>query len=151
MSPNAKKQLTALVAILVAGGALAYISLGDIGENLVYYWEPQELLSKGEDGVGKPVRLGGVVKNDSVKFDEESLDLRFAVGIAPEEGGPTVLVNATGAPPQMFREGIGVVVEGRYDGETFNADRVLVKHSNEYRAPHDGETGEQLAETLAAE
>ena len=151
MSSNAKKQLTAVVAMLVAGGALAYISLGDIGENLVYYWEPNELLEKGEDGIGKPVRLGGVVKNDSVKFDEESLDLRFAVGIMPEEGGPTVKVNATGAPPQMFREGIGVVVEGRYDGDTFNADRVLVKHSNEYRAPHDGETGEKLAETLASE
>ncbi len=151
MSPNAKKQITAVVAMLIAGGALAYISLGDIGENLVYYWEPQELLAKGDDGVGKPVRLGGVVKNGSVKFDEKSLDLRFAVGIMPEEGGATVAVNATGAPPQMFREGIGVVVEGRYDGETFNADRVLVKHSNEYRAPRGDETGEQLAETLVIE
>ncbi|MEM6730066.1 MAG: cytochrome c maturation protein CcmE [Myxococcota bacterium] len=149
MSPNAKRQLTAVAAMLVAGGALAYISLGDIGENLVYYWEPDELLERGEEGIGKPVRLGGVVKNGTVKFDEQTLDLRFNVGISPETGGPTVTVNATGAPPQMFREGIGVVVEGKYDGKIFAADRVLVKHSNEYRAPMDGEnTGEQLADTL---
>ncbi|MEM6532017.1 MAG: cytochrome c maturation protein CcmE [Myxococcota bacterium] len=147
MSPNAKKQLLAVGAMLVAGGVLGYISLGDIGDNLVYYWEPQELLAKGEAGIGKPVRLGGVVKNGSVNYDEQTLDLRFGVGIAPEEGGPTVLVNATGAPPQMFREGIGVVVEGKYDGKTFNAERVLVKHSNEYRAPEDGDT-KGAADTL---
>ncbi|MEO1481963.1 MAG: cytochrome c maturation protein CcmE [Myxococcota bacterium] len=147
MTSNAKKQLLAVGAMLVAGGVLGYISLGDIGENLVYYWEPQELLAKGDDGIGKPVRLGGVVKTGSVDYDEQSLDLEFKVGIAPDEGGPTVLVNATGAPPQMFREGIGVVVEGKYDGTTFNADRVLVKHSNEYRAPEEGET-KAAADTL---
>ncbi|MEL7304707.1 MAG: cytochrome c maturation protein CcmE [Myxococcota bacterium] len=153
MSPNAKRQLIAVAAMAVAGGALAYVALGDIDENLVYYWEPQELLARGEAGIGKPVRLGGVVKNESVDFDEQSLELTFAVGIAPEQGGPTVNVNATGAPPQMFREGIGVVVEGKYDGSTFAADRVLVKHSNEYRAPEDEAAADaaQLAETLSPE
>lgn len=152
MSPNAKRQLTALGAIVVAASALGYIALGDIDENLVYYWEPQELLARGEAGIGKSVRLGGVVKNDSVRYNEDTLDLRFTVGIAPESGDPAIEVNATGAPPQMFREGIGVVVEGRYDGSVFRAERVLVKHSNEYRAPDDQDVdAAELAGTLVVE
>jgi cytochrome c-type biogenesis protein CcmE len=151
MSPNAKKQLIGVVALAIAGGALGYVAFGDIEESLVYYWDPEELLARGDEALGASVRLGGVVKADSVNFDEKSLDLSFSVGIAPDPGGPTVLVAASGAPPQMFREGIGVVVEGSYDGKLFTADRVLVKHSNEYRAPEDGKGGKELVETLSPE
>lgn len=147
MNNSAKKQLIALIAVLAAGSGLTFIALGGIDENLIYYLEPDELLAQSELQYGKPVRLGGVVKNGSLLFDEQSLALEFRVGVAPEVGGPTILVNATGSPPQMFREGVGVVVEGKYDGTKFNADRVLVKHSNEYRAPEEGETKSAI-ETL---
>ena len=53
-----------------------------------------------------------------------------------EPGAASILVDSKGAPPQMFREGIGVVVEGTLDGETFKSERVLVNHSNEYKPPH---------------
>lgn len=151
MSPNAKKQLIGVAALLVAGGALAYVSFGGIEESLVYYWDAEELLAKGDVAVGPSIRLGGVVKSGSVDYNENTLALAFKVGISPDKGGPTVLVSASGAPPQMFREGIGVVVEGTYDGTLFTADRVLVKHSNEYRAPEAGERGDNLLDTLAAE
>jgi cytochrome c-type biogenesis protein CcmE len=148
MSPANRKRLVALFALLVSGGVLAFISLSDIGDNLVYYWDAQQLLDQGERGHGVTVRLGGVVKNKSVQWVPETLALSFDVGIAPEAGGPTVRVAAKGTPPQMFREGIGVVVEGKYDGATFNADRVLVKHSNEYRPPGPGEKPEDIYKTL---
>ena len=46
---------------------------------------------------------------------------------------------STGAPPQMFRENIGCIVEGNLDESgTFHSDRLMVKHSNEYRAPKPG-------------
>ena len=48
----------------------------------------------------------------------------------------------------MFREGIGVVVEGKYDGQQFQADRVIVKHSNEYRPPEEGREPENVYKTL---
>lgn len=148
MTKTAKKRLVALFAVLVAGGALSFIALGGLEQNLVYYWNAQELLDRGEKAHGATVRLGGVVKNGSVKWDASTLKLDFAVGIAPEAGGPTVAIHATGAPPQMFREGMGVVVEGRYDGQVFTADRVLVKHSNEYRPPAPGEKASEIYSTL---
>ena len=53
----------------------------------------------------------------------------------------TIHVKSTGVPPQMFREGIGVVVEGTMSrGGYFQSDRLMVSHSNEYRAPKAGET-----------
>jgi cytochrome c-type biogenesis protein CcmE len=52
----------------------------------------------------------------------------------------------------MFREGIGVVVEGRLQGDgTFETDRVMIKHSNEYRAPEDGESPDEVYKTLDME
>ena len=89
----------------------------------------------------------------TMKWDAETLDLRFQVGVQPDLKADvySVAVHAKSAPPQMFREGIGVVVEGIFDGKTFNADRVLVKHSNEYRAPEDGEKPEQIYKTLLEE
>lgn len=139
MTPANQKRVIALVAVAVAVGALSFISLGGIEENLVYYWDAQELIDKGSKAVGASVRLGGVVKNGSINWDEKTLVLEFNVGVAPEPGEPSVRVRSTGAPPQMFREGMGVVVEGRFDGQRFNAERVLVKHSNEYRPPEHGE------------
>ena len=48
----------------------------------------------------------------------------------------------------MFREGIGVVVEGRYDGAMFTAERLMVKHSNEYHPPKDGKAPHEMMKTL---
>jgi cytochrome c-type biogenesis protein CcmE len=135
-------------ALLVAGGVLAFVAWGGMEQNLVYYWNAEELLQKGEAARGATVRLGGVVKQGTVKFDNQSLKLAFDVGVAPEPGGVAVHVDATGSPPQMFREGIGVVVEGIYDGALFRAERVLVKHSNEYRPPAAGEHPKDLYGTL---
>lgn len=153
MSDVLKRRLLAVFAITFAGSVLAYIAMGDIGENLVYFWNPKELVQKGDAAIGATVRLGGVVQTDTMNWDAESLDLKFKVGIQPDSTADvySVVVHAKSAPPQMFREGIGVVVEGIFNGTTFNADRVLVKHSNEYRAPKDGEKPEQIYKTLLNE
>ena len=58
-------------------------------------------------------------------------------------------VHSTGAPPQMFRDGMGVVVEGRVGaGGVFEATNLMVKHSNEYRAPKPGEEAHEKYKTL---
>ena len=58
-------------------------------------------------------------------------------------------VRSTEVPPQMFREGIGVVVEGTFDKtQVFSSNRLMVNHSNEYRAPKPGEDREEWQETL---
>jgi cytochrome c-type biogenesis protein CcmE len=64
--------------------------------------------------------------------------------------GSSVLVSSTEVPPQMFREGIGVVVEGTYDRSgVFTSHRLMVNHSNEYRPPKPGEAHEDWKKTVA--
>ena len=83
---------------------------------------------------GAVVRLGGQVKPGSVDWNAEENMLRFDLS----DGKQAVPVECTGAPPQMFREGIGVVVEGTVTATgVFSSDRLMVKHSNEYKAPDE--------------
>jgi cytochrome c-type biogenesis protein CcmE len=137
-----KNKIGAFVALLVAGGALAFLAVGDLGENLVYYWSPTEMMAQKEKAVGATIRLGGMVEPGSLQ--PEGTTLKFKV----TDGGATVPVVSSGVPPQMFREGIGVVVEGTLASDgTFKCSRMMVKHDNEYRAPHEGE--KPSLETLA--
>lgn len=150
MNEVKKRRLFAVLALGAAAAILAYISFGGIGENLVYFWNPKQLLEQGDNAFGATVRLGGVVQNGTVVWEPENVDLKFSVGIQPDENADSisVAVHAKGAPPQMFREGIGVVVEGSYNGTVFAAHRVLVKHSNEYRPPEAGNEPQKIYETL---
>ena len=131
-------QRLALAALLVAGALIAYVALGGIEKNLVYYMAPDALLARAAGSQQATVRLGGLVQTGSVNWNRDSLALTFRIGVAAT-GAPNVPVRATGAPPQMFQEGTGAVVEGTFDGTTFHAERVMVKHSNEYRPPAPGE------------
>ncbi len=133
--PSHNNRRLVLVGALVAlAVAVTVISFGGIEKNLVYYLSPEELLAKKEAAYGATVRLGGVVQKHSVHWDDKTMELSFAVGMA-ETGEPHVVIAAHGAPPQMFQEGIGAVVEGTFDGRLFHGERVMVKHSNEYRPP----------------
>lgn len=144
----AQRRLFMVGALLVGSGALAWVSMGTLGDNLVYYWSPAEMQAKGDDAIDATVRLGGMVVPGSVKWEPEAQRLAFQVS----DGTATVDVVGEGAPPQMFREGIGVVVEGRLgaDGK-FRSDEVMVKHSNEYRAPEAGERPEDVYKSLLVE
>lgn len=149
MSPRQKTRSLAILAILIAAGVVGYIAFGGIEKNLVYYLAPDELLARGQAAHGATVRLGGLVQRGSLDWQPQTLSLRFRVGLT-DEGPPSILVQSRGAPPQMFQEGIGAVVEGIFDGEVFRAERVLVKHSNEYRPPAPGEKPDQVYGTLVA-
>jgi cytochrome c-type biogenesis protein CcmE len=132
----------ALAAIL---GTFAYLVYGGIGENLVYFLTPEELVARGDRAYDVPVRLGGQVVPGSVVWNAETVDLKFAIS----DGAKTIPVHSSGAPPQMFRDGIGVVVEGRYHrAGIFQSTSVMVKHSNEYRAPKPGEKPAEMYRSL---
>ena len=138
-----RKWILGGVAVIVA--VFAWLLFGGLRENVVFFLTPQELLAKGAEGVDVPVRLGGQVKPGSVKWDAQTLDLRFAV----TDGAREVQVHSTGAPPQMFRDGMGVIVEGRYARSgVFEATGLMVKHSEEYRAPKPGEAAHEKYKTL---
>jgi cytochrome c-type biogenesis protein CcmE len=149
MTPVARNRLLALGALLVAGAGLAFVAMGDIGENLVYYWSPQEMLTQGEKAYGPTIRLGGVVKPGSIQWNEAHTTLKFHVTTDHQPESVSVLVSSTEVPPQMFRDGIGVVVEGTFDkSQVFTSNRLMVNHSNEYRAPKPGEEPRKWQETV---
>ena len=130
-------------AIILA--AFAWLIFGGLRENVVFFLTPQELLAKGSEGVGVPVRLGGQVKPGSMTWNAQTLDLRFTV----TDGAKEMRVHSVGAPPQMFRDGMGVIVEGRAGRDSvFEATSLMVKHSNEYRAPKPGEEAHEKYKTL---
>ena len=137
MAANSNRRRWAIVAVALLVGAFAWLLYGGLDKNIVFFLTPNELLTKGAAGYDVPVRLGGQVKPGSVKWDEKSLDLRFAV----TDTGGAGEVNICG--------GMGVVVEGRYGRDrVFNATNLIVKHSNEYRAPKAGERPQEMYKTL---
>jgi cytochrome c-type biogenesis protein CcmE len=149
MTPVARNRLIAIISLLVAGAGLTFVAFGNIGENLVYYWSPKELLAQGEKAYGPTIRLGGVVQPGTIKWNEAHTTLEFRVATDVNAGADSVLVRSTEVPPQMFREKIGVVVEGTYDKtQVFSSNRLMVNHSNEYRAPKEGEDLKKWQETL---
>lgn len=122
-------------AFAVAAVAFIVIAAGGINKNLVYYWTPSDLRAAGDKAYGATIRLGGMVAPGSIRKDTGISTLEFDV----KDGGNIVHVKSAGVPPQMFRENIGVVVEGTMDrGGYFKCNRLMVSHNNEYRAPKNG-------------
>lgn len=130
---SGSKKLWAGLGVLAVATSIGMLIVGGLTENVVYFLTPSELAARGADVVNQPLRLGGQVTPGSISWDAEALDLNFAVRDSIGE----VSVRYTGAQPSMFREGIGVVIEGSMTGDgTFEATNLMVKHSNEYKAPH---------------
>jgi len=139
------RKRTAIIGAAVVLGTFGWMLYGGLDKNVVFFLTPKELLAKGTQGYDVPVRLGGQVKPGSVKWNDQTLDLRFAI----VDGSAEVVVHSRGAPPQMFRDGMGVVLEGRYGRDSvFDATSLMVKHSNEYRAPKAGEKPQEMYRTL---
>lgn len=123
-----------LGAFVVAGIAFAVIAASGINKNLVYYWTPSDLHANGNKAYGATIRLGGMVAPDSIQKLGGS-----AVEFDVHDGKARVHVKTSTVPPQMFRENIGVVVEGTMvRGGYFQSSRLMVSHSNEYKAPEKG-------------
>lgn len=123
-----------LGAFAVAGIAFAVIAASGINKNLVYYWTPTDLHANGEKAYGATIRLGGMVAKNSIRNIGGS-----AVEFDVKDATRVVHVKTTTVPPQMFRENIGVVVEGTMvKGGYFQSNRLMVSHNNEYKAPEQG-------------
>ena len=108
-----------LVAILV-------FLLVNLSASLVYYNTPAEVQTR--DASSERLRLGGRVEPGSVSQTDETV--MFNV----QDCDTFVAVVHKGAPPQLFQEGIGVVLEGTWDGAVFESDTMLVKHDEQYRS-----------------
>ena len=120
MRPYWKFVVPALIAVV----ALVLLAV-NLSSRLVYFNTPTELT--GETPGNGRLRLGGQVVPGSVE------DTSSGVSFDVTDGRTAVVVVHTGAPQQLFQEGIGVVVEGTWDGSAFHSDTMLVKHDETYR------------------
>jgi cytochrome c-type biogenesis protein CcmE len=117
--PYWKFVLPAVVAVVV----LVLVG-ANLTSSLVYFNTPTELTQQSAGG-GR-LRLGGQVVAGTVT------DTADGVAFDVTDGRFAVTVEHTGAPQQLFQEGVGVVVEGTWDGHAFHSDTMLVKHDETY-------------------
>lgn len=121
-----------VVGIALVAAALAYMIYAGVTQSAVYFVTPSELSASPKPG--KVYRLGGMVEKGSVKWTPATLDLSFSI----TDGQARLPVRHHGTPPDLFGEGRGAVVEGRWTtAGYFQATQILAKHSEEYKAPHD--------------
>lgn len=117
--------------ILVAALAISNLKFGD---NVVYFYTPDEAQAKAMDIDSKTIKVGGMVKAGSVVWKPEELALDFVIS---DLKGHEIKIAHKGNPPDMFKENSGVVVEGRIakDGTSMVSQKLMVKHSEEYKKP----------------
>lgn len=127
----------------VAGAVLvlaATLTLAGLRDSVVYFVAPSQLAEKAEPG--QRVRLGGLVVEGTVRRDASGAAL-FAV----TDGAVQVEVRYADQLPDLFREGQGVVAEGRWaPGQAFEADRVLARHDETYMPREVAEAIKQRGE-----
>ncbi len=125
-----------LFGILLIGVALVGISFLQLGDNLVYFYTPVEATAKAKELSNKDIRVGAMVKAGTVKWDDSKLNLSF---VMTDMKQTEIQVSHRGTAPDMFKEGQGVVVEGRIsdDGAHMTSKNLFVKHSEEYKKPDD--------------
>lgn len=122
-----------IVQLSIGGAIIAAILIGIVYqgfESTVFFYTPAEILAAPAKFKGKLVRVGALVQQGSTRWDEQTLRLKFSI---TEDSKSMIPVVYDGLKPDMYREGQGVVVEGRMDGGgVLRADTLLVKHSEEY-------------------
>lgn len=144
MKAKNQRLILAGVAVLAVGGAglLATVALRDQAS---YFYTPAEARAA-TIAPGVAVRLGGMVENESIARQADGVTITFRL----TDGRASVPVRYTGIVPDLFAEGSGAVADGRFEGQTFVAERILAKHDERYMPPQLGDMPVNSAATLDA-
>ena len=115
---------------LISVAIVIFIVLRSLEENVVYFFSPSEIYNKTDISFDKKIRIGGLVKTNSINKNETSIN--FIITDLKKE----ILVSYRGLVPNLFSEGKGVVAEGKLrDKKYFVADKILAKHDENYMPP----------------
>ncbi len=131
MKPRQRRLVIAGV-LLLAAGAIAALVFNAFRSNLVFFYSPSQVASH-EAPAGRTFRIGGLVQQGSVK--REGVRVNFIV----TDSAQTVPVRYEGVLPDLFKEGKGVVAQGKLEGGVFVAREVLAKHDENYMPPEAAE------------
>ena len=133
------KRLLFIVAGVAGIGIAATLILNAFNSNMVFFFSPTQVAAN-EAPEGRSFRLGGLVSEGSVMREDDGLTVHFTV----TDNQKTIPVVFTGILPDLFREGQGVVTQGRLGADgVFRAEEVLAKHDETYMPPEVAEALEQ--------
>ena len=115
---------------LISATIVIFVVLRSLEENVVYFFSPTEIYNKTNISFNKKIRVGGLVKMNSISKNETSIN--FVITDLKKE----IVVSYNGLVPNLFSEGKGVVAEGKLkDKKYFIADKILAKHDENYMPP----------------
>ena len=144
MKPKQQRLILGVVALVAVVGS-GFLAMSAIGQRASYFYSPADIAREGAPQ-GRAVRLGGMVTKGSLTRAADGVTIGFIVA----DGPATVPVRFRGIPPDLFREGSGVVAEGSFEGKTFVATNLLAKHDERYMPPQM-DRGQHKTTTLAAQ
>ena len=130
LSKKVKSRIFFLILSFVAAAMIIFIVLRSLEENVVYFFSPTEIYNKTNITFDKTIRIGGLVKMNSISKNETSIS--FIITDLKKE----IIVSYEGIVPNLFSEGKGVVAEGMLkDKKYFVASKILAKHDENYMPP----------------
>ena len=130
LSKKIKLKIFLFFVSLIAASAVIFFVLKSLEENVVYFFSPTEIYNKANISFDKKIRIGGLVKPNSITKGEKSIN--FIITDLKKE----IVVSYEGLVPNLFAEGKGVVAEGKLkDRKYFIAAKILAKHDENYMPP----------------
>ena len=127
--PKHQRLILLSLALAALLGAVL-LAMWGLSDRAAFFVTPSDIAA-GKAADGAALRLGGMVKQGSLKREADGVSIRFTVS----DLKASTEVRYRGITPDLFREGSGVVAEGRMEGRTFVADSILAKHDERYMPP----------------
>ncbi len=135
-----KKKHQRLTLLLLAIGAVlgaVLLAMWGLRSNASFFYAPEDIAKQGRPPVDRAVRVGGMVRR--IERLPDGVSIRFVIG---DTSASTIRARYTGITPELFREGSGVIADGRFQADgTFLASEILAKHDENYMPPQLTERG----------
>ena len=129
-SKKVKSKIVFLILSFLLFGIVIFFILKSLEKNVVYFFSPTEIYNKSDFSKDKKIRIGGLVKVDSIKTEKNKIN--FVITDLKNE----IIVSYNGLVPNLFSEGKGVVAEGKLkDKKYLIANKILAKHDENYMPP----------------
>ena len=130
LSKKVKVRISVLVFFIILAITVAFLVLRSLEDNVVYFFSPSEIKNKEDISYNKTIRIGGLVKKNSIIKKNNSIN--FIITDLSNE----IIVYYSGLVPNLFAEEKGVVAEGKLqDKKYFIAEKILAKHDENYMPP----------------
>jgi len=130
LSKKVKSRMIFLILLLLSATVIIFFIFKSLEENVVYFFSPTEINDKLNISFNKKIRIGGLVKENSLSKSQKSI--KFIITDLKNE----IIVSYDGLVPNLFSEGKGVIAEGQLkDKKYFVANKILAKHDENYMPP----------------